>query len=134
MSQVAESMKYLRYIINSDRKDRENLKNQIIKGIEESHNPDAYEGETEDLVNLLRSPDVEIIGFVPNIQYIRLDGSVDFLKTWWVHATQPTLIVKHKRLPLVFLAGPSLRWNKSVIKEVNPKSGIEKDDLIGFTG
>lgn len=106
----------------------------ILKNLKKAFNPSAKEGETEELVKLLESSDVEIIGFAPNIQYLRVDGSDQFLKAWWVHPNQPTLIAKHKRLPLVILAGPSLRFNETVIKEVNPESGVEEQSLVGFTG
>ena len=131
---VKESLPWVHGMLKSPAKERKTWKRLILDGIRNTFNPKAKKGETEDLVNLLESSDVEIVGFVPNIQYIRIDGSEDFLKAWWVHPTQPTLIVKHKRLPLVFLAGPSLRFNESTIKEVDIESGVQKDDLIGFTG
>lgn len=131
---VKECLSWVYTMLRTSGKERKKWKKMILDGIRQTFNPKAKPGETEDLVNLLESSDVEIVGFVPNIQYIRVDGSEDFLKAWWVHPTQPTLIAKHKRLPLVFLAGPSLRFNETVIKEVNPKSGVKEEDLIGFTG
>jgi len=129
-----EALSWTYAMLKSPAKERKTWKKLILDGIRNTFNPKAKKGETEDLVNLLESSDVEIVGFIPNIQYIRLDGSEDFLKAWWVHPTQPTLIAKHKRLPLIFLAGPSLRFNESTIREVDIKSGVVKDDLIGFTG
>jgi hypothetical protein len=132
--EVKQALGWVYTMIKSPAKERKTWKRLILDGIRNAFNPKAKEGETENLVKLLESSDVEIVGFAPNIQYIRLDGSEDFLKAWWVHPTQPTLIAKHKRLPLVFLAGPSLRFNESVIREVDPRKGVDKEDLIGFTG
>ncbi len=134
MGGVKDSLSWVSTMLMSPAKERKKWAKMILKNIKLAFNPDARPGETEDLVNLLESSDVEIIGFAPNIQYLRVDGSENFLKAWWIHPNQPTLIAKHKRLPLVFLAGPSLRFNETVIKEVNPEKGIQEESLVGFTG
>lgn len=132
--EVKENLSWVSTMIMSPAHERKQWLKIVLKNIKKAFNPKAREGETEELVKLLGSSDVEIIGFAPNIQYLRVDGSEQFLKAWWVHPTQPTLIAKHKRLPLVFLAGPSLRFDETVIKEINPEKGIEEESLIGFTG
>lgn len=134
MADVKDSLSWVSTMLMSPAKERKKWAKMILKNIKMAFNSEARPGETEDLVNLLESSDVEIIGFAPNIQYLRVDGSESFLKAWWIHPNQPTLIAKHKRLPLVFLAGPSLRFNETVIKEVNPESGIQEESLVGFTG
>jgi hypothetical protein len=134
MADVKDSLSWVSTMLMSPAKERKKWAKMILKNIRLAFNSEARPGETDDLVNLLESSDVEIIGFAPNIQYLRVDGSENFLKAWWVHPNQPTLIAKHKRLPLVFLAGPSLRFNETVIKEVNPVEGIQEESLVGFTG
>lgn len=134
MADVKDSLSWVSTMLMSPAKERKKWAKMILKNIRMAFNSEARPGETDDLVNLLESSDVEIIGFAPNIQYLRVDGSENFLKAWWVHPNQPTLIAKHKRLPLVFLAGPSLRFNETVIKEVNPENGIQEESLVGFTG
>jgi hypothetical protein len=134
MADVKDSLSWVSTMLMSPAKERKKWAKMILKNIRMAFNSEARPGETDDLVNLLESSDVEIIGFAPNIQYLRVDGSENFLKAWWIHPNQPTLIAKHKRLPLVFLAGPSLRFNETVIKEVNPENGIQEQSLVGFTG
>ncbi|NDC48775.1 MAG: hypothetical protein EBZ61_06815 [Micrococcales bacterium] len=134
MSGVRDSLSWVSTMLMTSGKDRKKWVKIILKNLLTAFNPAARPGETEELVNLLDGPDVEIIGIAPNIQYLRVDGSENFLKAWWIHPNQPTLIAKHKRLPLVFLAGPSLRFNETVIKEVNPEKGIQEESLVGFTG
>lgn len=132
-SGVKDSLSWMMTMLMSPAKERKAMVKIILKNIRSAFNPRARKGETEDLVNLLESSDVEIIGLAPNIQYLRIDGSEDMLKAWWVHPNQPTLIAKHKRLPVVFLAGPSLRFNETVIKELDSE-GLKDDALLGFTG
>lgn len=131
---VKDSLSWVSTMLMSPAGERRKWVKMILKNLRKAFNPKAKEGETEELVNLLESSDVEIIGFAPNIQYLRVDGSENFLKAWWVHPNQPTLIAKHKRLPLILLAGPSLRFNETVIKEVNPEKGVQEESLVGFTG
>lgn len=132
--EVKDGLSWVSTMLMSPAKERRTWVKIILKNLRKAFNPKAKKGETEELVNLLESSDVEIIGIAPNIQYLRVDGSENFIKAWWVHPNQPTLIAKHKRLPLVFLAGPSLRFNETVIKEINPEKGVEEQSLVGFTG
>jgi hypothetical protein len=133
-SDVKDSLSWVSTMLMSPAHERKKWVKMILKNLRKAFNPKAKKGETEELVNLLESSDVEIIGFTPNIQYLRVDGSEDFLKAWWIHPNQPTLIAKHKRLPLILLAGPSLRFNETVIKDINPEKGVEEQSLVGFTG
>lgn len=132
--EVKDGLSWVSTMLMTPAAERKKWVKMLLRNLRKAFNPNANKGETDELVDLLESSDVEIIGFAPNIQYLRVDGSEAFLKAWWVHPNQPTLIAKHKRLPLVFLAGPSLRFNETVIKEVNPENGVEEQSLVGFTG
>lgn len=132
-SGVKDNLTWVSTMLMSPAKERKIWLKMVLKNLRLAFNPKAKKGETDDLVNLLKSSDMEIIGFAPNIQYLRVDGSEDFLKAWWVHPNQPTLIAKHKRLPFVILAGPSLRLDETVIKEVD-SDGLKDESLVGFTG
>lgn len=132
--EVKDGLSWVPTMLMAPAKKRKSLVKMILNNIRKAFNPLAHKGETDEFVDFLEGSDVEIIGIAPNIQYLRIDGSDQFLKAWWVHPNQPTLIAKHKRLPFVILAGPSLRYNESVIKEVNPEKGVEDESLIGFTG
>ncbi len=76
----------------------------------------------------------ELVGFVPNISYVRVDApDADMLKYIWVHPWgTPPLLFKHKRLPLTVIAGPGIRWNDTILRELKENGYVDKP--LGFTG
>jgi hypothetical protein len=76
----------------------------------------------------------EEVGFAVNLQYIRVDHDNDemlgyvFVHPWGT----PPLILKHKRLPVFITVGPGLRWNDSILREIN-ENGYN-DHIEGATG
>lgn len=100
--EVKDGLSWVSTMLMTPTAERKKWVKMLLRNLRKAFNPNANKGETDELVDLLESSDVEIIGFAPNIQYLRVDGSEAFLKAWWVHPNQPTLIAKHKRLPLVF--------------------------------
>lgn len=73
----------------------------------------------------------ELVGFVPKIEYIKVEGREDELGVIWEHPhMNPQLLYKHKELPIFVIAGPGLRLNDSVLNEV----GMRSDGVRGITG
>lgn len=88
---------------------------------------------------LLDSNTWEIIGFVPNVSYVRVDypkgfeGDDSMIENIFVHPWgAPTLLCKHRRLPVAIMVGPGMRWNDSVLSELKENGDVENP--IGFTG
>jgi hypothetical protein len=87
----------------------------------------------EYLTNML-ARDCDIVGLTPNINYIRVSGRPEFLKPWWIHPfSSPTIVAKHKTLPVMFLIGPSIQKDKATIYTVEDGS-IVQNPIEGVTG
>jgi len=65
---------------------------------------------------------------------VRADHPNDeMLKYVFVHPYgTPPLIYKHKSLPVLITVGPGLRWNESILREIDDNSYT--DDVEGVTG
>jgi|688.fasta_scaffold1230400_1 hypothetical protein len=76
----------------------------------------------------------EILGFATNISYVRVDApDKDMLKYIWVHPWgTPALLLKHRRLPVVIMAGPGIRWDDTILREITENGYVDKP--LGFTG
>lgn len=94
-------------------------------------------GKTEEqkyLSEILKNQeDVELIGFSVNAMYVKAESEFqDELEAIFVHPWgTPVLAYKHKRLPIVFLVGPGVRFNESVLDEVK---GNPRVKVRGITG
>lgn len=72
-----------------------------------------------------------LVGFVPKIEYIKVEGRANELDCIWEHPhMNPQLLYKHVKLPVFIIAGPGLRFNDSVLKEV----GLHREGVRGITG
>ena len=79
--------------------------------------------------------DYEIIGFTPNVQYIKEKArSKEELEALFVHPWgSHTLLLKHRRYPFMVMVNPGIRLGKSYLKEM-PKSVHAAEDVDGLTG
>lgn len=60
------------------------------------------------------------IGFAPNTMYVKATGTEEELQSVWVHPyAVPALVYKHKSLPLIIYASPTIEFNKSVLEEID---------------
>jgi len=72
-----------------------------------------------------------MIGLGVNACYVRVNGDKELLNSLWVHAFgSPVLMLKHKKLPVIVLAGPGIRYNSSILQE----HGIDGSEVLGITG
>lgn len=95
----------------------------------------SYRGKSPEksvwLSDVLQSSEFETIGFAANVSYVRLDGNATEMSALYVHPWgTPTLLLKHKRLPVIIMASPSLRHDASLLAEAGNKTAPVK----GFTG
>lgn len=146
MGEVAQALSWVDTMLVTPQHERELWVEQIADGLKGNAasftypnvDPKAIKKTADDLAALVKtifSKDFEIIGFVPNINYIRVHGSKSFLNAWWVHPfSSPTLAVKHKKLPVIMLVGASILKDKSNIFELPPDSDqIFSNQVIGIT-
>lgn len=93
--------------------------------------------EGEEYQKLLQSNKVELIGFVPNITYIRVNSSdKEDLEVLWDHRfSAPTLLFHLKDSPIMLLVNPNVDYNNSRLLEIGENSDlIEIRDLKGIIG
>lgn len=81
----------------------------------------------------LNSSEYQLIGICPNIMYIKASGNEDELKAIWVHPFgTPVLLYKHKKTCALVIAGPGIRFNDSVVREIDVNR--YREEILGITG
>jgi len=119
---------WVELILSLPAKDRRKWVRQMLDGLRSYRSSGKKSKDSEWLSDWVGGKDFELIGFAPNIQYVKVDGTAEELKALWVHPWgSPVLVYKHKKLPMVTLVGPSIRLDESVMVE----DGM---DILGFTG
>lgn len=136
---VKECLSWFELMLKSPAKERKHWLKTVIAGVRATvmggKRGKLDRKELSELADFLESRDCEIIGFAPNLQYIRIEGPNELLNNWWVHAfSSPTIVAKHKRLPIVFLVNPSLRLDESTVFELGSGGRPKQADIIGYTG
>jgi len=128
-------MKYLSWVttlLKAPESRRKQWVSEILEGFKEYRKKNP-KGKTEQYLSdtLEAEKEYELVGFVPKIEYIKVEGRQNELDCIWEHAhMSPQLLYKHKKLPLFIITGPGLRFNDSVLKEV----GLRSDGVRGITG
>lgn len=76
----------------------------------------------------------ELIGISYNMSYIKVDAEdEECLRARWIHPWgSPKLLFKHKKLPMLIIAGADIRFNDAVTNEVKGNSQVR--GIIGITG
>lgn len=129
MSEEWSGLPWVDTVMNAGSKARTRLKNKILESLKyvgakwSKSSPKKvlkYDSQMEDLVSLLKSGDVEFIGFNPIIPYIKEKGPKEDLLAYWNHPHGlPSLLYKHKRLPMLIIASPTIRFNDSLLNEID---------------
>ena len=86
---------------------------------------------------LITSNQVELVGFVPNISYIRATSSdPEDLEVIWDHKfSGPVLLYQLKDSPIMLLVNPNVAYNDSRLLEIDENSDlVEIRDLKGIIG
>lgn len=144
-------LEWVENLLASNPKQRNSLKNTILDGIKHYKakwrrrnstgkdeldvgydlsklNPDGM-----DLHKLLKSGDVEFIGFCPDVAYIKEKGPAKHLEVPWLHQFgTPALLYKIKKYPALLIAAGNIRFNASALSEIDANN--ENNLLSGITG
>lgn len=103
---------------------------EIMDGFRSYRSKKSLDKTVPFLSDMLES-EFDIVGFVPKMEYIKVDGPKSELEVIWEHPhMNPTLLFKHKTLPVFVVTGPGLRWNDSLLNEV----GMRTEGVRGITG
>ena len=97
--------------------------------------------EMKQLVELLKSDEVELIGFIPSVSYIKENSSFkDELQAMFVHPfSSPTLLYKLKDKPVLLVVNGNLDFNNSVLCKISENKYNEdiknlEGSILGITG
>jgi len=127
-------MSYLRWVqtlLRAPESRRKQWVREIIDGFKEYRS--GKKGSTEKYLSevLESGAEYELVGFVPKIEYLKVEGPQNELECIWEHPhMNPQLLYKHKTLPILIITGPGLRFNDSVLNEI----GMRTDGVRGITG
>ena len=132
---VKQALSWVKEFMGSRASRRHEWVKTILKGIrsydsksgEPTRDGNTFAGNLEDRSQF------ELIGICPNIMYIKTEGSPEDLKAIWVHAWgTPVLLYKHKQTCALVVAGPGIRLNDSVVREISYNK--YKEEILGITG
>jgi len=93
--------------------------------------------EGQGFYKLLKSSNVQLIGFVPDVTYIRAQSrDPEDLEVLWNHKfSVPTLLYHMKDSPFLLLVNPNVAYNDSKLLEIKENADlIEIRDLKGIIG
>lgn len=91
----------------------------------------------KEAVELLTSNKVELIGVVPNINYMRVQSRCEEdLEVLWDHRfSVPTLLYRIKDSPFLLLVNPNVEYNESKLLEIDANADLkELRDIAGIIG
>lgn len=123
---IKERLSWLPIFMNSKIEEKEQMKKILLEGISK------YSDEGRKYANWLNSSECDLIGYGVNSRYIKEKGSKEEVEALWVHPFGgPTLVYKHKSLPMLITTSPTLEFNDSHIKKAKLNGYYES--IIGIT-
>lgn len=130
---VREWLKWFETMCDLPVKRRREFVQNVIDGLKFYRDKRGAKGSKWLSDFLAEEKDVELIGFAANATYVKVDSThKDELKAIYVHPWGlPTLMYKHKHLPIVFMVGPGVRFNESILEEDDKN---REPALRGITG
>lgn len=140
MKKVKEYLSWVFTFIKSPEKFREKMREEILETLMMGPSPgqDSYSvGDAKKLISFLEDKkQVDFVGFSPNVFYMKEKGVKDDLESVFIHPfSMPTLLYAHKKLPVLFLVNPGIRFNKNILSEMkyNEKDFKELFDITGIS-
>ena len=128
--------KWVNILFAFDQKQRKKLVEKVLEAIWifKKGKPSP---QGDKAVELLTSDKVELIGIVPDINYIRVASrDPDDLEPLWNHRfSVPTLLYRIKDSPFLLLANPNVEYNDCKLLEIDENSDLkELRDIAGIIG
>ena len=128
--------KWANIIMWMDNKFRMGLVKKVLDGVRIYKKGEPSKAG-EEFYKLLNSDKVELIGFVPDVTYIRAKSrDPEDLEVLWNHKFSiPTLLFHMKDSPFLLLVNPNVAYNDSKLLEIEENNDlIEIRDLKGIIG
>jgi hypothetical protein len=126
---------WFKEVLEMSEKERKELVNEILQAI-------SREGSLNDkptksglaLVKMLKN-ECELGGFSPNLWYCKHQGKSGELRDTFIHKWgYPTLVYKHKNLPITLQVNPGMRKDQMLLKEIPGNRGLfEGVYVVGWT-
>lgn len=132
---VPQALSWVKEFLESRASRRYEWVKTVLRGIRSynSKTGEPTDAGNEFAANLSDKKQFELIGICPNIMYIKAEGSPEDLNAIWVHAWgTPVLLYKHKKTCALVIAGPGIRLNDSVVREISYNQ--YKEEILGITG
>lgn len=111
--------KWYRAILDMTEKDRLGLVEKILHAIErEGSLNDQPTASGRAMVRMLKR-DCELVGFGPNLWYAKARGGKADLRDTFIHKWgYPTLVYKHKKMPMTLQVNPGMRKDRMLLAEI----------------
>jgi hypothetical protein len=129
-------LKWVKIIFLGNGRDRLKVVDDVISSVKLYKKGEVSE-DGKKYHNLVSSKHVELIGFTPNITYIRANSNDENdLDVLWDHRfSGPTLLFHLKDSPIMLLVNPNMTYNDSRLLEIEENSNlVEIKDLKGIIG
>lgn len=138
---MKEALKWFDLILKCGEKKRQQIRLSVLNALNKFSDKGEGHSDTRagtELSMLLQDKgEYEYIGITPNVMYAKEKGEPRDLNAVWVHPWgSPTLLYKHKRLPVVLMVNPGIRFNESMLREMKFNAARLKEfyELSGLTG
>jgi hypothetical protein len=129
-------MKWVNILMWGTSRERSAVVNEVIESVK-IYKKGKLTKKGEHYANILKSGEVDFIGFVPNITYVRAHSNdPEDLEVFWDHRfSAPTLLYHVKDSPIMLLVNPNVAYNDSRLLEIDENSELaEIRDLRGIIG
>lgn len=137
---VVNALKWVDVFRKSPSVYREQRKKEILSALLEAAGDKDTTMNKASLLALKRAledtTEFTLVGVVYQIRYFKLRGEEEDLYPEWVHPfSVPTLMFASKKLPMIMIVNPALRYNKSFLSDIPfNKDLAEAQHLAGHTG
>lgn len=132
---VKSELKWVEHFRNSSQSFRHKIVDILLDGLKKYGSPAKRPEITEqgsNIVKFLESNEVELIGAITCIPYIKVSGSESVLNKEFVHPFgQVTLLYHVKNTPICIFTNPALRYNGSILTESDENKYNE--DVLGLS-
>lgn len=117
-------------ILNSDERTRKILVKQVFESVAH-YKQGELSPEGEELVADLKA-NYKVIGFTPSVTYLmNEERGEDSLNSFWEHPfSMPTLLLKHKTLPILVLTNGNIDFNDSRLLKMRRMDKLEVDEVL----